>query len=100
MQAHDRTQQMNDALLDKLNGYTLFDVALLAGYLSQRIPRHTVVPFVPLLVQGWELLSSLKIGDMEWFERMQPMVLPSLWTVFDLSARDDLMEMMRAIGPR
>ena len=35
MQAHDRTRQMNDALLDQLNGYTLFDVALLAGYLSE-----------------------------------------------------------------
>jgi len=100
MQAHERLQQMNDALLDQLDGYTLFDVALLAGYLSQRVPRHTVVPFVPLLVQGWELLDELGIGDMEWFERMRPMVLSSLWTVFDLSARDHLMAMMRAIGPR
>ena len=100
MQAHERLQQMNDALLDQLDGYTLFDVALLAGYLNQRVPRHTVVPFVPLLVQGWELLDDLGIGDMEWFERMRPMVLSSLWTVFDLSARDHLMAMMRAIGPR
>jgi len=100
MQAHERLQQMNDALLDQLDGYTLFDVALLAGYLSQQVPRHTVVPFVPLLVQGWELLDDLGIGDMEWFERMRPMVLSSLWTVFDLSARDHLMAMMRAIGPR
>jgi hypothetical protein len=98
MQAHDRTRQMNDALLDQLDGYTLFDVALLAGYVSQRVPRHTVVPFVPLLVQGWELLDDLGISDMEWFERMRPMVLSSLWTVFDISARDDLMAMMRAIG--
>jgi Caspase domain len=100
MQAHERTQQMNDALLDQLNGYMLFDVALLAGYLNQRMPQHTVLPFVPLLVQGWELLDSLGIDELEWFERVRPMVLPSLWTVFDISARDDLMEMMRAIGPR
>jgi Caspase domain len=100
MQNHDRTQQMNDGLLDQLNGYTLFDVALLAGYLSQPEHQHTAMPFVPLLVQGWELLSGLGIGDMEWFERMRPMVLPSLWTVFDLSARDDLMAMMRAFGPK
>ena len=107
MQAHDRTRQMNDALLDQLNGYTLFDVALLAGYLSESRPdnsqwvhQHTVVPFVPLLVQGWELLDSLGIDDLVWFERMRPMVLPSLWTVFDISARDHLMEKMRAIGPR
>jgi len=52
------------------------------------------------LVQGWELLDDLGIGDMEWFERMRPMVLSSLWTVFDLSARDHLMAMMRAVGPR
>ena len=32
MQAHERLRQMNDALLDQLDGYTLFDVALLAGY--------------------------------------------------------------------
>jgi len=107
MQAHDRTRQMNDALLDRLNGYTLFDVALLAGYPSENRPdnsqwvhQHTVVPFVPLLVQGWELLDSLGIDDLVWFERMRPMVLPSLWTVFDISARDHLMEKMRAIGRR
>ena len=107
MQAQDRTRQMNDALLDRLNGYTLFDVALLAGYLSesrtdnsQWVHRHTVVPFVPLLVQGWELLDSLGIDDLVWFEQMRPMVLPSLWTVFDISARDHLMEKMRAIGRR
>jgi hypothetical protein len=64
------------------------------------MPQHTVLPFVPLLVQGWELLDSLGIDELEWFERVRPMVLPSLWTVFDISARDDLMEMMRAIGPR
>jgi hypothetical protein len=100
MQAHERLQQMNDALLDQLDGYTVFDVALLAGYLGQRVPQHAVVPFVPLLVQGWELLGGLGIGDLKWFERMRTMVLPSLWTVFDISARDDLMEMMRAIGRR
>jgi Caspase domain len=100
MQAQERLQQMNDALLDQLDGYTLFDVALLAGYVSQQVPRHTVVPFVPLLVQGWELLDDLGIGDMAWFERMHPMVLSSLWTVFDISARDELVEMMRVIGPR
>jgi hypothetical protein len=100
MQAQQRLQQMNDALLHQLDGYTLFDVALLAGYLGERVPQHTVVPFVPLLVQGWELLGSLGIGHLDWFERMRPMVLSSSWTVFDISARDDLMEMMRAIGPR
>ena len=100
MQAHERLQQMNDALLDQLDGYTLFDVALLAGHLSKRAPQHSVVPFSPLLVQGWELLGGLGIGGLEWFERMRTMVLPSLWTVFDLSARDGLMEMMRAIGRR
>jgi Caspase domain len=107
MQAHDRTRQMNDALLDQLNGYTLYDVALLAGYLhesrsdiSQWVRQHTVVPFVPLLLQGWEVLGGLGISDLGWFERMRSMVLPSLWTVFDISARDHLMEKMRAIGPR
>jgi hypothetical protein len=100
MQAQERLQQMNDALLYQLDGYTLFDVALLTGYLGERVPEHTVVPFVPLLVQGWELLGSLGIGHLDWLERMRPMVLPSLWTVFDISARDGLMEMMRAIGPR
>ena len=107
MQAHDRTRQMNDALLDQLNGYTLYDVALLAGYLhesrsdiSQWVRQHTVVPFVPLLLQGWEVLGGLGISDLGWFERMRTTVLPSLWTVFDISARDHLMEKMRAIGPR
>jgi len=52
------------------------------------------VPFVPLLVQGWELLDGLGIGDLEWIERMRTMVLPSLWTVFDISARDGLIELM------
>jgi hypothetical protein len=107
MQAHDRTRQMNDALLDQLNGYTLYDVALLAGYLhesrsdiSQWVRQHTVMPFVPLLLQGWEVLGGLGISDLGWFERMRTTVLPSLWTVFDISARDHLMEKMRAIGPR
>jgi hypothetical protein len=42
----------------------------------------------------------LGISDLGWFERMRTTVLPSLWTVFDTSARDHLMEKMRAIGPR
>jgi hypothetical protein len=46
------------------------------------------------------LLDSLGIDDLVWFEQMRPMVLPSLWTVFDISARDHLMEKMRAIGRR
>jgi hypothetical protein len=70
MKANDRLQQINCAFLDQLDGYTLFDVALLAGYLSERVPRHTVVPFLPLWVQGGDLLGGLGIGDLEWFERM------------------------------
>ncbi len=99
MQAHDRTQEMNGALLNQLHGFTLFDVALLAGYQGPRDHRRTVLPSVPLLVQGWELLRGLGIDDLGWFEQVRSMVLPSLWTVFDMSARDHLMEKLHAIGP-
>ncbi len=108
IQANEQIYRMNAALRDQLSGSTLFDVGLLSGYLSQDASDfveirqwardRTVVPYVPLLAQGWELLDGAAIDDRSWSERVRSKLIPSLWTVFDISAASDLVEMMGVPG--
>ncbi|MCK1406834.1 caspase family protein [Bradyrhizobium sp. 76] len=66
-------------------GADLFDVALLADKLTgQRIEglRNSVVPFCPMLTQGWQLLRVREVTLAENVQRARDSLRPGLWTTF------------------
>jgi hypothetical protein len=67
-------------------GADLFDVALLAGQLNaQRIDGpllSTIVPFCPMLTQGWQLLRVRDVTLSEDIQRARDNLQPALWTTF------------------
>lgn len=66
-------------------GADLFDVAVLAGKLSGTRPdeRDRVVPFCPMLSQGWNLLQARNVKMLPELDEVRNHQLPSLWTTFD-----------------
>jgi hypothetical protein len=67
-------------------GADLFDVVLLAGQLNaQRIDGpllSTIVPFCPMLTQGWQLLRVRDVTLSEDIRRARDNLQPALWTTF------------------
>jgi len=67
-------------------GVDLFDVALLADSLTgQRIDgslNAVVVPFCPMLTQGWQLLRVREVTLSEDVQRARDNLRPGLWTTF------------------
>jgi hypothetical protein len=66
-------------------GSDLFDVALLAESLTgQRIEalRDAVVPFCPMLTQGWQLLRVRDVTLSDNIQRARDDLRPGLWTTF------------------
>jgi hypothetical protein len=79
-------------LLREMSGYMrsgfggcLFDVALLARELegSRAGSSPTFFGFVPLLAQGWALLSAYRVTLPESLRGLRDTMLPSVWTMFD-----------------
>jgi len=77
----------------------LFDVAMLAGLLAERKPAELerVVPFCPVLSQGWGLLRVRAV-------RMEPEVVtageqlrPALWTTFEPKGMDIVENIFRRL---
>jgi Caspase domain len=68
----------------------IFDVALLAGMLSE-LPylgagaRSEVFPFCPMLAQGWALLRIKDVRLAPKIDALRDHLQPSLWTTFDES---------------
>jgi len=67
-------------------GVDLFDVALLADSLSGRRIEGSlnamVVPFCPMLTQGWQLLRVREVTLAEDVQRAREDLQPGLWTTF------------------
>jgi hypothetical protein len=66
-------------------GADLFDVALLAGRLNGRRIEgslSSVVPFCPMLTQGWQLLRVREVSLSEDVQRARDDLRPALWTTF------------------
>jgi hypothetical protein len=63
-------------------GIDLFDVALMAGALSGRRIEGTmdVVPFCPMLTQGWQLLRVREVTLPEDAQKARDELRPALWT--------------------
>jgi hypothetical protein len=66
----------------------LFDVALLAGTLGGGRPHPEVVPFCPMLSQGWNLLRVKGAAIPAAIEATADHLLPALWTTFDAAGMD------------
>ncbi|PXA67076.1 hypothetical protein CTB96_09890 [Cryobacterium arcticum] len=73
-----RILQMADVLLADI-GLVFFDVAMLARSLD----GPTVVPFFPLLSQGWALLGAFDAMLPPALEGLEGHLRQSLWTTFD-----------------
>jgi hypothetical protein len=80
----DRIREMAGYLQGDL-GIVPFDIALLAA--DDRLARLTrdkaVLPPLPLLSQGWSLLSAFRAPIAAPLADMQRHLKPSLWTLFD-----------------
>jgi Caspase domain len=66
-------------------GADLFDVALLADRLTGRRiedPIGSVVPFCPMLTQGWQLLRVREVSLSDDVQRARDNLRPALWTTF------------------
>lgn len=78
LQRRDLIEEMRAFMADDL-GLIFFDVALL----SRSGQTGRVVPWFPLLSQGWPLLSAYGITLLSPLDEIGRHRLPSLWTMFD-----------------
>ena len=83
-----RIRKMHEVLQADL-GFSLFDVAMLAGETirdTDLLPHYgtspRIVPLVPLLSPGWSLLTANNIQLPASLENLQPHLHQSLWTSF------------------
>lgn len=83
LQTVGRIEAMSNALRDDL-GVSLFDVELLARKLVGRrlTVEDLIVPFVPLLSQGWHLLNAHGIVLHPALEGIERTMRDSLWSLF------------------
>lgn len=84
-----RIQEIYEQLPTAMNG-VLYDVALLSGYLSpgHEAPLHRVVPFAPMLSQGWDLLSGYRVNHHDFLWKLKRNMRESLWTLFEPAGMD------------
>ena len=104
--AYAYSQAGNRAAIESIQQYMqhdlgacLFDVALLAK--SVRMPEDggpTLVPFCPMLTQGWNLLRLRKVMLPHVVADAQDELVDSLWTVFTPPRFDKIITTMSRDG--
>lgn len=84
LQYTDRIRQMSDYLRGDI-GLTFFDLALLGRLILDKPikPNDGIVPFVPLLSQGWALLNANRVRLHPALKGIESSVRDSLWSLFD-----------------
>ena len=84
LQALERIEEMSGFLRKDL-GFRFFDVELLARRLVRDHigAAYPVVPFIPLLTQGWPLLRAHQIRLHPVLEGIEDTMRDSLWSLFD-----------------
>lgn len=94
----ERIAEMSGYLASDV-GVTFFDLEMLGRRMTARGPRpeKVVLPFVPLLSQGWTLLRALRVSLHPALEGIEAHLRDSLWTLFDAPAIDPL---KRALATR
>jgi hypothetical protein len=97
LQDVDRIRSMSKYLRDDI-GITFFDLALLGRVLIDKSvePADLIVPFVPLLSQGWALLNAngVKLHPALW--DIQSSMQDSLWSLFDETGVRKLTEALQS----
>jgi hypothetical protein len=84
--------------LDTVLRVRIFDVAMLAFSLRKKPSRgepKEMYPCVPMLTQGWALLSPLDITLPERLGELRSELRPSLWTHFTSDAAGRLHDVLR-----
>lgn len=84
LRRRDRISDMSQFMRADL-GARLFDVAMLAGQLDGKALRKDddVVPFMPLLSQGWALISAYRIKLPAALDGIAGNLLPAVWTTLN-----------------
>jgi hypothetical protein len=80
----------------------LFDVALVSDVLSGRRiegPLNSVVPFCPMLTQGWQLLRVKDVILSENVQRARNYLQPALWTTFGPRGMEFIEQAIQAARP-
>jgi hypothetical protein len=97
LQAIDRIREMSDYLRADIN-LTLFDLALLTRELIDKpvTPNRGIVPFVPLLAQGWALLGAHRVKLHEALDGIERNMRDSLWSLFDDTGLEKLKRAMQS----
>ena len=92
----DRIAHMSQWLRGDL-GVTFFDLLLLSRQLVGKAvtPADGVVPFTPLLSQGWALINANRVKLHPRLEGLQAHVLESLWSLYDGKGLDRLAAAMQ-----
>jgi hypothetical protein len=73
-------------------GVDLFDVAMLAGALSEgrRDVEHPLAPFCPMLSQGWALVRAWGVVLAKEVDAARDHLRNALWTTFEPKGMDIL----------
>lgn len=97
LQRRDLIRQMSGYMSGDLGG-RLFDVALLAGELDgKRVDAdQSVYGCVPLLAQGWALLSAYRVSLPAPLDALRHAMLPSVWTMFNAAGVQQIRAAMQA----
>jgi hypothetical protein len=80
----------------------LFDIALLADRLTGRrieVRSIAVVPFCPMLTQGWQLLRVREVKLPEDVQRARDSLRPALWTTFGPRGMEFISRAIQAPNP-
>jgi hypothetical protein len=97
----EQAQSVRSYMRMRLN-VDLFDVALMAGGLSgQRIDVRSeqVVPFCPMLTQGWQLLRVRDVTLSEDIQKARDFLRPALWTTIGPQGMEYIDRGIRAATP-
>jgi hypothetical protein len=73
----------------------LFDVALLASSRGRFSREWSLVPFCPMLTQGWNFLRAREVGLPPVLDEAQDELEPALWTTFKPSRTDAIFDAVR-----
>lgn len=81
-------------------GVTFFDLALLSRQLLDKsvVVGDGIVPFVPLLSQGWALLDATRVRLPRALKGIERTMRDSLWSLFDETGLEKLKEAMHEGG--
>lgn len=99
LQRRDLIREMTSYLQDQLN-FAFFDLGLLGGYLESNssISDARFAPCIPLLAQGWALLSAYRVSLPAELQGIQRHLMSSLWTQFKPEGTEILKELMQSRG--